>query len=136
MRYPSRRYKAKKTVILLIDYKLPETRSAIACDDRPIISGWDPDSLAAISETHFACFRTYEHGERELISADSAAPKWPDNNYVDYSIKIDVDKIALRGNGLFMAADAPSRYRGLFISSSSRLYRDIVKSFAKIISTK
>lgn len=115
--YPSQRYKAKRTVILLIDYKLPETRTAIARDDRPIISG-DPDSLAVISETHFACLRAYEAREScELISVQVAAPKRSDNNYVDYSIKIDVDKITVRDNSLFITTDAPPRYRGLFISS-------------------
>lgn len=72
--------------------------------------------------------RTDEYGEREsreLISALDAASKRSNNNYVDYSIKIDVDKIAVRGNGLFTAADASLRYRGLLIyqSLSSTLSR-------------
>jgi len=36
---PEPTIQGKEKIILLIDYKLPETRSAIARDDRPIIFG-------------------------------------------------------------------------------------------------
>lgn len=118
--YPSRRYKAKRTVILLIDYKLPETRSAIARDDRP-------NYLRLRSRFSGSDFRnafrvpSRVRTRRARIGAASfprraAATKRSGNNCLDYSIKMDVDKIAPRGNDLFIAADASPRYRGLLLS--------------------
>lgn len=45
-----------------------------------------------------------------------ASKRYDDGDGIDYSIKIDVDEIAAKVNGLFIVVDACLRYLGLFIS--------------------
>lgn len=126
--------KAARTIILLIDYKLPETRSAIARNDRrqlspaeiPILWQRFPKRISPVLYT-----RSNRARAQRTRAFPRAAPKR--RHGIDCSIKIDVDKIA-RGNGLFIVAQIRHRYRGLFIAvSSPRFYRDVIEMpFAKI----